>query len=102
MKELGLQTRVSDWTQIPRLKARWTYSRRKFLLSKKGTVSGSGESAAVHSVQSDLLGFGDDSKMSDNDPAVVRTVETLTVVGSDALTSTQEKETRSSGGISSQ
>ncbi len=73
----------------------------KSLLSKKEPTSGSGESAAVHFVQSDLLSFGDKSKMSDNDPAVVRTVETLTVAGSDALAQRQEKETRSSGGIPS-
>jgi hypothetical protein len=40
--------------------------------------------------------------MSDNDPAVVRTVETLSVAGSDVLVSKQEKEARSSGGIPSQ
>jgi len=87
-----------------RLKARKKKpsSQGKSLLSKKEPSSGSGESAAVHFVQSDLLSFGDKSKMSDNDPAVVRTVETLTVVGSDAPTLKQEKEARSSGGIPSQ
>jgi hypothetical protein len=39
--------------------------------------------------------------MSDDDPAVVSTVETLSVVGSDEPTSIQEKEARSSGGIPS-
>jgi len=73
----------------------------KFLLSKKEQSSGSGESAAVHFVQSDLVSFGDKAKMSDNDPAVAKTVETLTVVGSDVPTSVQEKEARSSGGIPS-
>ncbi|MHA1137526.1 MAG: hypothetical protein ACTSSE_13660 [Candidatus Thorarchaeota archaeon] len=37
--------------------------------------------------------------MCDNDSAVVRTVETLAVVGSDVPTPVQEKEARSSGGI---
>jgi hypothetical protein len=37
----------------------------------------------------------------DNDPAVVRTVETLSVVGSDDPITGQEKEARSSGGIPS-
>jgi hypothetical protein len=37
--------------------------------------------------------------MSDDDPAVVRTVETLSVVGSDVSASAQEKEARSIGGI---
>jgi transposase len=85
-----------------RLKARKKKpSQGKSLLSKKEQTSGSGESAAVHFAQTRLIGFGDESNMSDDDPAVVRTVETLTVVGSDAPTSTQEKEARSSGGIPS-
>ncbi len=86
-----------------RLKARKKKhsSKGKSLLSIKEFPSGSGESAAVHFVQSDLLIFGDKSKMSDNDPAVERTVETLSVAGSDALALKQEKEARSSGGIPS-
>jgi len=59
-------------------------------------------SAAVHFVQSDLASFRDGTGESDNDPAVVRTVETLAVAGSDASAFKQEKETRSSGGIPSQ
>ncbi len=77
-------------------------SQGKSLLSTKEPSSDSGESAAVHFVHSDLLSFGDKSKMSDNDPAVVKTVETLSVAGSDALALKQEKEVRSSGGIPSQ
>jgi hypothetical protein len=84
-----------------RLKAQRKYSRGKSLLSTKELTSGSGESAAVHYVQSDLAKFSDESDESDDDPAVVRTVETLSVVGSDVSTSTQEKEVRSSGGIPS-
>jgi hypothetical protein len=76
-------------------------SRGKSLLSKKEPSSGSGESAAVHFVQSDLASFSDEASVSDNDPAVVKTVETLSVTGSDVLVSRQEKETRSSGGIPS-
>jgi hypothetical protein len=76
-------------------------SQGKSLLSKKEQTSGSGESAAVHYVQKDLVSFSDGASKSDNDPAVVKTVETLSVVGSDASTSTQEKEARSSGGIPS-
>jgi len=71
------------------------------LLSKKEQTSGSGESAAVHFVQLDLACFSDESGKSDNDPAVVRTVETLSVAGSDAPAVQQEKEARSSGGIPS-
>ncbi|MHA1138312.1 MAG: hypothetical protein ACTSSE_17670 [Candidatus Thorarchaeota archaeon] len=76
-------------------------SKGKSLLSKKESTSGSGESAAVHFVQSDLTSFSDESGKSDDDPAVVRTVETLTVAGSDVPVSRQEKEARSSGGIPS-
>jgi len=74
-------------------------SRGMSLLSSKESTSGSGESAAIRSVQTDLLCFGDKSKKSDNDLAVVRTVETLSVAGIDVLEIKQEKETRSSGGI---
>jgi len=49
----------------------------------------------------DLARFGDKSEKSDNDLAVVRTVETLAVAGSDVPVLKQEKETRSSGGIPS-
>ena len=86
-----------------RLKARKKKSSRgKSLLSGKEPASGSGESAAVHFVQSDLTSFSDEVSGSDDDPAVVRTVEKLAVAGSDALAPTQKKETRSSGGIPSQ
>ena len=70
-------------------------SKRKSSLSRKEPKSGSGESAAVHFVQSDFASFSDEY----NDPAVVNTVEKLAVVGSDVPTPTQEKEARSSGGI---
>ncbi|MGD9394946.1 MAG: hypothetical protein PVJ05_00795 [Candidatus Thorarchaeota archaeon] len=91
-----------DKTRRARLKARRKKSSQgKSLLSTKELTSGSGESAAVHYVQSDLVKFNDESDESDDDPAVVRTVETLAVVGSDASTIEQEKETRSSGEIPS-
>ena len=77
-------------------------SQGKSLLSKKEPTSGSGESAAVHFVQADLASSSDESGKSDDDPAVVKTVDPLTVVGSDVSTSRQEKETRSTGGIPSQ
>ena len=87
-----------------RLKARKkkSSSKGKSLLSKKELTSGSGESAAVHFVQSDLASFSDEAGKSDNDPAVVRTVETLSVAGSDVPACKQEKEARTSGGIPSQ
>ncbi|MHA2146484.1 MAG: zinc ribbon domain-containing protein [Candidatus Thorarchaeota archaeon] len=101
VRGLGKWASAVDTARSARLKARRKKSRGKSLLSEKEQISGSGESAAVHFVQSDLLGFGDDAKMSDDDPAVASTMENLSVVGSDAPTSTQEKETRSSGGIPS-
>ena len=87
-----------------RLKARKkkSSSKGKSLLSKKEPSSGSGESAAVHFVQSDLVSFSDEAGESDYDLAVVRTVETLSVSESDESAFKQEKEARSSGGIPSQ
>ncbi len=99
----GLGKWASVIARSARLKARKkkSSSKGKSLLSEKELTSSSGESAAVHFVQADLVSFGDKAKMSDHDPAVVRTVETLTVVGSDVPISAQEKKTRSSGGIPS-
>ena len=94
-------TRALDKVQRARPKARRKSSRGKSLLSKKEPSSISGESAAVHIVQSDLVSFSDDAERSDDDPAVVNTVETLTVAGSDNPASVQEKEARSVGGIPS-
>jgi len=61
----------------------------------------SGESAVVHHAQTSLLSFSDESGMGDNDPAVARTVKTLSVAGSDMPASRQEKEARSVGEIPS-
>jgi hypothetical protein len=102
MKELSLWTRALERARRARLKARKKKpSQGKSLLSEKKPTSGSRESAAVHYARMSLLSFSDDTEMGDNDPAVARTVETLSVVGSDVPTSAQEKETRSSGGIPS-
>jgi len=105
MKGLGLWTRAvvpRTTNRRARLKAQGKMpSQGKSLLSKKESTSGSGESAAVHFAQTCLLRFGDKSMMSDNDPAVANTVETLSVAGSDVLVSKQEKEAMSSGGIPS-
>ncbi len=76
-------------------------SQGRSLLSMKSGVSHSGESAAVHHAQTSLLSFSDESGMGDNDPAVVGTVKTLSVAGSDTPASRQEKEARSVGGIPS-
>jgi hypothetical protein len=73
-------------------------SRGRSLLPTKSVISHSGESAAVHHAQTSLLSFSDESGMGDNDPAVARTVKTLSVAGSDTPISRQEKEARSVGG----
>ncbi len=102
MKGLGKWTSAVDAVRSARLKAQEKKpSQGKSLLSEKELTSSSGESAAVHFVQSDLTSFSDGTIKSDNDPAVVRTVETLAVAGSDVPTFKQEKEARSSGGIPS-
>lgn len=72
------------------------------LLQKRSYVSDSKESAADHFVQSDLLNFGDESEKSENDPAVERTVEKLSVCGNDTPPEIQKKETRPLGGTVSQ
>ena len=106
VRGLGMWTRAvvrGTTKRRARLKARKkkSSSKGKSLLSKKEQSSGSGESAAFHYVQSDLLGFGDGARKSDNDPAVVRTVETLSDAEGDVSASVQEKEARTSGGIPS-
>jgi transposase len=95
----GLGKWASAVARSTRLKARKKKpSKGKSLLSSKDQTSGLGESAAVHFVQRDLSSFSDESRLSDDDPAVVRTVETLTVAGSDVPAPRQEKEARTVGG----
>ncbi len=108
VRGLGLWTRAvvrGTTNRRARPKAQRRISKRlskgKSLLSTKELSSGSGESAAVHFAQTSLASFSDEANRSDNDPAVVRTVETLSVAGSDAPAAVQEKEARSSGGIPS-
>jgi hypothetical protein len=92
---ISLQTGISS-----RLKARKKIpSHGKSLLSEKEQTSCSGESAAVHFVQSDLVSLSDEIGECDDDLAVVRTVEKLAVAGGDVPALKQENETRSSGGI---
>jgi len=104
MKGLGKWASAVDAVRSARLKApkKKSSSKGKSLLSEKEPSSGSGESAAVHFVQSGLVNHSDVIDEGDNDPAVVRTVETLAVAGCDASAFKQEKEARSSGGIPSQ
>ncbi len=95
-------TRILDKARRAQLKSRKKKpSQGKSLLSILELSSSSRESAAVHFVHTDLVSFSDMTNESDDDPAVVSTVEKLSVVGSDAPTVKQEKEARSSGGIPS-
>jgi transposase len=94
----GLGKWTSAVARSKRPKTRGRRSQEKSLLSKHSAVSHSGESAAVHSTQMSLLDFGDEVMKNDNDPAVAKSVEDLTVAGSDMPAQRQEKETRSVGG----
>ena len=76
-------------------------SRRRSLLSSKGQVSDLEESAAFHSAQASLLDFGDNVKESDQDHAVAKDAEMLSVTGSETTRGRQEKEARTVGGIPS-
>lgn len=99
VRGLGMWTRALDKARRAPPKAQKKKpSQGKSLLSKKEPASGFGESAVVHFTQSSLLSFGDKDGMSDNDPAVVRTMETLSVAESDESASVQEKEARTTGG----
>ena len=102
VRGLGLWTRALDKARRVQPKARRKSSGGKSLLSVKEQSSGSGESAAVHFVQQDLISFSDEDGESDNDPVVVRTVETLSVAESDGSALGQEEEARSAGGMPSQ
>jgi transposase len=99
VRGLGMWTRALDKARRARLKARRKASRGKSLLSKKGSSSDPGESAAVHHTQKSLLNFSDEVGKGDDDPAVERTVETFSVAESDDSAQRQEKEARSVGGI---
>ena len=94
---------VQRMGKSPRLKTRGKTrsSQRRSLLSFKGQVSDLGESAAFHSAQTSLLDFGDDVKESDEDHAVVKDAEKLSVAGSDITRTRQEKEARTVGGMPS-
>lgn len=104
MRGLGFWTRAVDRAKSREPKAQGRSSRGKsFLFKRNSTVtSSSGETAAVRLIQTDLLSTGGVcTELGDNDPAVAKTVERLSVAGSDVPASGQEKETRSVGGIPS-
>jgi transposase len=79
-----------------------TTSSQKSQLSSESPLSGSRESAAVHSAQTSLLDFGDEVRQSDHDPVVAKTVEDLSAYGSDSPESMQEKKAWTVGGIQSE
>ncbi len=101
VRGLGLWTRALDRARRARLKTRKKKpsSKGTSLLSKKGIASSPGESAAIHHAQSSLLSLSDGAELGDDDLAVGRTVEKLSVVGCDVPTSEQEKDAKSIGGI---
>ena len=102
VRGLGKWTDTLDRVKRSKPKARGkSASRRKSLLSSKSTVSGSGESAAVHHAQSSLSDFSDKIEMGDNDPAVGSTVETPSAAGNDTPAPMQGTEVRPIGGNAS-
>ena len=79
-KGLGLWLFPHEKNQRPKARRKQkSASERKSSLSKESPAPFHGESAAVHSVQMDLLSFGDESKMCDEDPAVENAAEKPTV-----------------------
>ena len=102
MRGLGKWASAVQRARSARLKARRkkSSSERTSSLLSKDYASGPGEFAAVHFVQSELSSIGDETGVSDNDPAVVNAVERLSVAGNDAPATRQEKEARTVGEIS--
>ena len=76
-------------------------SEQKSSLLQNDSVSSQRESAALHPAQTSLLDFGDDVKKSEQDHAVAKDAEKLSVTGNDAIRVRQEKEARTVGGIPS-
>jgi transposase len=101
VRGLGKWASAISRSSPPKARGKTSSSRRRSLLSTKGGLSAPGESAAVHHAQTSLAAFGDGASEGDHEPAVVRTVESLTVAESDASAPTQEEETRTAGGIPS-
>ncbi|MFW9888687.1 MAG: hypothetical protein ACFFER_10915 [Candidatus Thorarchaeota archaeon] len=87
MRGLGNQVNLANLVGSLVLKAREASEllQGKSLLLTESDVSALGESAADHYVQLGPLITGDRDELSDDDPAVVRTVESLSVVEIDIL-----------------
>ncbi len=104
VRGLGFWNHAVNRAKIQEPKAQGKSSRGKSFLSNRDSTATSspGETAAVRFIQTDLLSNGGDIiESGDNDPAVGKTVERLSVAGSDVPASAQEKETGSVGGIPS-
>lgn len=99
MRELGKCDSTSVQSIPLKTLGRFKTAQRRLLLSSKDYVSNLGESAVVHHDQIALFSFGDEAEMSENDPAVARTVERLSENGHDTPMTQQKKEARISGGI---
>jgi transposase len=92
---------VPEKAPAPKAVRKSRSSKRKSPLPSKDDTSHLGESAAVHSAQLSLLDFGDGVQKSDDDLAVVRTVEKLSATGDDAIRIGQKREAKTTGGIQS-
>jgi transposase len=82
----------------PKAVRRTRSAKQKSSLSKKGSSSDPGESAAVRCIQLDLSSFGDEAGQSDDDPAVAKAVEDLAAPGRDVPGRGQETEAETEGG----
>ncbi|MFX0045030.1 MAG: hypothetical protein ACFE8Z_04225 [Candidatus Hermodarchaeota archaeon] len=99
MRGLGECVRSPETSSDTQLKAlRKELPKGKSSLPSKHHIPKLGESAAVHCAQSSLLGSGDRTELGDDDPAVARIMERLSVAGSDIPRVRQEKEAWSEGG----
>ncbi|MHA2133949.1 MAG: zinc ribbon domain-containing protein [Candidatus Thorarchaeota archaeon] len=74
----GLGGWLLPWEKSPPKAARRARSsKRKSSLPQRSSASQEGESAVVRFVQMDLSDFGDETRLSDEDPAVGKAAETL-------------------------
>jgi IS605 OrfB family transposase len=92
---------VPERTPAPKAERKKASSKQKSSLFQNDSVSSQKESAAVHQVQLGLLSFGDEAELGDQDHAVGKDAEMLTVTGTDTTRVRQEKEARTVGGIPS-
>lgn len=99
-EKLGLGRWLSpERAPAPKAARKTRSSKQKSSLSKRDKALDHRESAVIRSTQTSILDFGDDVKNSDNDLAVVRAVEDLSVAESNASALLQEKETKTKGEI---